>query len=530
VYGIERVGRLSGQRFIGEHDWYREGCELLTGVKKGSTIVQGDDGSWRSGQGIDSLPVISTSFSLLFLSKGRTPILISKLAFDGPGKATGDWNRKHHDARHLADYASKALFKKQPLAWQVFDPRLADLDRQSRFDEELASLLQSPILYMNGHVAPKLTPRQIELLRRYVDEGGFIFAEACCGSQEFVAGFRQLMTDMFGKDAPLTPLGVDHPIWTAHMPLDPKEMIEGKTDAQRVQGIERGCKTVVVFTPQPFAGFWEESQYMPTGNLPPASRGELAYRFAGNVIAYATGLEMPKPRLTKVELADRTEAKNVTRHSLKLAQLKHDGGDWKPAPQAMTILANYLQDHFKLQVTPMEKDKELRPAKLEDLLQYKFMYMHGRQEFKMDDGEINNLRNNLRTGGTLFADACCGSKEFDKGFRAMVAKIYPENKLERIPLTDYLYSEKLNGREISVVKCRRDKADGGAGEMEDAPPELEGIWIGDAKKEKGRWTVIYSKYDIGCALEKSRSSACKGHDFESARALGAAAVLYALRR
>ena len=27
VYGIERVGRLSGQRFIGDHDWYREGCE-----------------------------------------------------------------------------------------------------------------------------------------------------------------------------------------------------------------------------------------------------------------------------------------------------------------------------------------------------------------------------------------------------------------------------------------------------------------------------------------------------------------------
>src|SRR5262249_26697245 len=29
IYGIERVGRLSGQRFIGRIDWYREGCELL---------------------------------------------------------------------------------------------------------------------------------------------------------------------------------------------------------------------------------------------------------------------------------------------------------------------------------------------------------------------------------------------------------------------------------------------------------------------------------------------------------------------
>jgi hypothetical protein len=30
IYGIERVGRLSGQRFIGRVDWYREGCIFWT--------------------------------------------------------------------------------------------------------------------------------------------------------------------------------------------------------------------------------------------------------------------------------------------------------------------------------------------------------------------------------------------------------------------------------------------------------------------------------------------------------------------
>ena len=29
MYGLERVGRLGGQRFIGDHDWYREGVEAL---------------------------------------------------------------------------------------------------------------------------------------------------------------------------------------------------------------------------------------------------------------------------------------------------------------------------------------------------------------------------------------------------------------------------------------------------------------------------------------------------------------------
>jgi hypothetical protein len=55
-------------------------------------------------------------------------------------------------------------------------------------------------------------------------------------------------------------------------------------------------------------------------------------------------------------------------------------------------------------------------------------------------------------------------------------------------------------------------------------PMLEGI------KVDGRWVVIYSRYDLGCALEKNKSSACLGHDEQSAQRLAGAAVLYALKR
>ena len=56
------------------------------------------------------------------------------------------------------------------------------------------------------------------------------------------------------------------------------------------------------------------------------------------------------------------------------------------------------------------------------------------------------------------------------------------------------------------------------------PPQLEGIKIG------GRWAVIYSKYDIGCALERHQSPDCLGHDYESAKTLARAVVLYAMRQ
>src|SRR5205085_2386998 len=151
VYGIERAGRLTGRRRLAGHDWYREGCKFLL---DDPTAHQHDDGSWFiSGGGGDSAVTISTSFALLFLSKGRTPILVSKFAHD-PGE---DWNNKHHDARHLAEFASKELFKRHPLAWQVYDARQLTIGSREALRQEIGTLLQAPILYMNGHQAPRLS-------------------------------------------------------------------------------------------------------------------------------------------------------------------------------------------------------------------------------------------------------------------------------------------------------------------------------------------------------------------------------------
>ena len=81
-------------------------------------------------------------------------------------------------------------------------------------------------------------------------------------------------------------------------------------------------------------------------------------------------------------------------------------------------------------------------------------------------------------------------------------------------------------RRQRTVRCRRPKPDGKGVDPEyrELAPALEGI------KYNGRWVVIYSKYDLGCALERHKSSDCLGHDYDSAVRLGRAAVLYALKR
>ena len=54
-------------------------------------------------------------------------------------------------------------------------------------------------------------------------------------------------------------------------------------------------------------------------------------------------------------------------------------------------------------------------------------------------------------------------------------------------------------------------------------PELEGLKIGE------RYAVIFSKYDLSCALERHESLACQGYTREDAARIAINAVLYGLQ-
>ena len=498
LYGIERAGRLSGERFFGEHDWYREGCEFLVGKQR-------EDGSWLDNS--EPWPTVSTCFALLFLSKGRTPILISKVVHGSNHRQSNDWNNDRNDARHLVEYASKELFRRQPMGWQVFNASRVNATTDDEILALTGELLQSPIAYFNGHESPSFQSSEEKMLQQYVDQGGFIFAEACCGRKEFDEGFRELMGRLF-RDNPLKKLPPEHPIWRAHAVIPP--------DACPLEGIEYGCKTVVIYSPVDLSCQWEQNQ-------PETARGQLAFRLGGNLIAYATGMEPPKPRLTPTDvMAADPEGKQIPRGFLKVAQLRHDG-DWQPAPNAMRRLMDHLRKTKGLDV-----DLQTKPIYGNDpnLADFKFLYMHGRGHFSFTPEAAKNIRTDLETGGLLFADACCGKKAFDTAFRQWMTQLFPDKKLEVIPTGDDLYSEEISGAAIRAVRCRTEStgAAGQPAEYRDVPPFLEGIRVGN------RWAIIYSKYDVGCALEKHQSTDCLGHDHESALKLAGAAVFYALKR
>jgi Squalene-hopene cyclase C-terminal domain len=139
LYGLGHAGRLTGFRFFGVHDWYREGCEYL--------LKQQDTQGYWIGRGFEAYPTMATSFAIIFLSEGRRPIVISKFVH-GPGD---DWNNDHNDAHNLVDFASQELFERRPLAWEAFDTKHASLPNGRQSALTIASeLAYSPIVYFNS--------------------------------------------------------------------------------------------------------------------------------------------------------------------------------------------------------------------------------------------------------------------------------------------------------------------------------------------------------------------------------------------
>jgi hypothetical protein len=197
LYGLERVGRFTARRFIGEHDWYREGARMFVGVQDGFS------GAFRGGKIED--PTVATSFALLFLAKGRRPVVVAKSSHD----PVADWNRHGHDIAHLVEHVESRWRKEHPagLSWHVIDTPTATLE----------DFRQAPVLWLSGKNAFDLGPDAGRRLREYIDEGGFIFAEACCPkSGDFDRRMRQLVAEIFPEpEYRLQLLPPEHPAWHA---------------------------------------------------------------------------------------------------------------------------------------------------------------------------------------------------------------------------------------------------------------------------------------------------------------------------
>lgn len=502
LYGLERAGRLTARRFIGEHDWYREGAEFL--VNEQDPLSHYWKGNWHA----ETDPRISTAMALLFLSKGRRPIVMAKLKYGD----NNSWNPHRRDAAHLTAYTEEAW--DLGLTWQTLDPATASVE----------DLLQAPVLYISGSQAPQLV-EHAQKLRDYVDRGGFIFAEAACSDpSRFDAGFRQLMGAVFPEpEYKLQQIIPAHPVWRMQDLVRPASPYVG-----RLWGVEYGCRTCVVYVDRDLSCYWELAQQGIWGRYPDAVKEQIADALAigVNVLTYATNRE-PKGKEQSfiVPLADEEFGGDTSRGVIEIAKLQHGGG-CNDAPGALlNLLRTASQGEAKLRVRAAP---QLINLSNENIFNYHLLFMHGRHDFRLTPAEREALRTYLERGGTLLVDSICASKAFTAAVRRELGAALPDQPLARIPAGDPLLTETFGGFDIRQVTMRDPLASGDnlpvAARTRQVEPQLEGIEI------DGRWAVIFSPYDISCALESHEALGCRGYTREDATRIGLNVLLYSLNQ
>ena len=500
LYGLERAGRLTARRFIGEHDWYREGTEYLVNVQ---------DPLLNSWQGGDRNSQIGTAMALLFLSKGRRPLLLGKLEYG----ELENWDSHSSDADHLTRRTEEAW--DLDLTWQTVDAEGATVD----------DLMQTPVLYVSGSKRADLTPHATKL-RDYVDRGGFVFAEACCGdSRAFRRSMEKLVESMFPEpEYRLRQLRPSHPIWRMERLVSPDSDYVGSLWA-----VEYGCRTCVVFCDRDLSCYWELDNPQRAETYPKSVETRIndAQSIGLNVLAYATNRE---PRGKEQSFADESADSLLDavgeRGVIQVAKLRHGGG-CDDAPGALANLSRVaLRGETSI---PLAATPSLINIADEAFYRHHLSFMHGRHDFRLSAGERRRLRTYLvENDGLLLADSICASPAFTKAFRRELLASLEGYRLEQIPAADDIFTPHYGGYDIRRVALRDPQPAAEdeplAARVRNVAPQLEGVMI------EGRWRVIFSPYDLSCALERHEAVECRGYTREDAARIGLNVLLYSINQ
>jgi hypothetical protein len=371
LYGIERAGLASGFKYFGEHDWYRELAQQVI-------ELQHPDGSWGSQ------PLIDTPYVLLFLARGRHPILMNKLRFDG------FWANRPRDVVNLARYVSKE--SEQPLNWQVVP-----------ISHDWADWTDCPILYMASHKAPELTDHDYDNIRGFIQSGGLLFTQADGDAPEFNTFVKQMSAKLFPAYE-IGDLPPDHPIYSVLF----KEAVKPK-----LQGVSNGARLLMVHSPVDLSKAWQ---------MRAQAVQKMPFEFGMNLFLYATGKHELRNRLVSNVIPAPKATPTCT---LSVARLRY-AGNWDPEPYAWTRFSRWFQTQtsYGLDVQTVDMS-DLTPQTAPVAI------LTGTAAYNFKPEEVAAAKKYVEAGGMLFVDLAGGSGAFEESARVkLFGAAFPNDFLQ----------------------------------------------------------------------------------------------------
>lgn len=442
LFGVSRIGLASGRKYIGGVDWYDEGSQILVSS-------QNTDGNWNN-------TIHDTSFSILFLARGRAPVMMNKLIYANvPKKQVDPWDERPRDAANIARWMGKHSIEGL-LNWQLVDLKYP-----------VEEFHDAPILYISGSEAISLAPADVDKLRLFVQQGGMILGNADCGRKTFVTGFKALGSKLFPAYE-FRPLPLNHPIFT-------EQYLASKWKTRpKLEGLSNGVRELMVLIGDVDPGrAWQTDSTK--------IREEL-FQLGGNIFLYATGKE---------NLHYKGDGYLVTASAddgrpIQIARLMI-GDNADPEPGGWRQLGAIMQNENKIHLDVIP----VKPGTGE-LAKFKIAHLTGTAKLVLNDEKRKELKSFVDGGGTLIIDAAGGSSIFAESAEAELKEIFAPSAAQGLasplPQTHALFSSPAK-IDVRYRIYARQKMVGSQTE-----PRLRGIDVG------GRTAIFYSREDLSAGL------------------------------
>ncbi len=461
MYGVERIGVASGRKYFGTVDWYQVGAEFLTRNQKG-------DGSWSGNWG----NVPDTCFALLFLVRGRAPVMMNKLMYEiaGNKKVESPWNERPRDAANLAKWMGGRVENKF-LNWQIVNLKVSVDD-----------LHDAPILYLSGAEELKFTPEEQAKLRTFVEQGGLILGNADCNSERFSKSFEKLGSELFPKYE-FRQLPANHVIYTGEQYTTKKWKVHPK-----LRAMTNGVRELMVLVPDVDASrAWQTDS---------TKTRQETFELAADIFLYSIDKRnLHSKGDTYIVHPNSTPASK----NLKVARLETDG-NWDPEPGAWRRLSAVMHNQFGTDVAA--EPVKLGAGKLAD---YKIASLTGTSKVIFNAAQRQEIKDFVEKGGTLIVDAAGGSTDFAESIEPELQTLFGTDAAKGLasPLLpgSPVYTA---GNKITAVIYRTFARRAMTGNAK--APRLKGITVG------GRLAVFYSREDLTGGLVGEQMDGIVGYD------------------
>ncbi len=480
LYGVERIGVASGLKYFGKVDWYQFGADWCV---KNQTLP---GGSWN---GDNNIP--NTALCMLFLARGRAPVLIDKIAYEdaaGPSAGKpGPWNQRPRDVANFVRWMG--VQTERDLNWQI-----------THLDVPEEELHDAPFLYIAGNKPLSLKPEEIDKLKAYIQHGGMVLFNSDCGveggsSDPFVASVVSLSKQIF-PDYEFREIPDSHPIFTD------QQYPPGRWKKKVVlRGLSNGVRELMVIMSGDPARSWQLQQTTGMGH-------EEAYQATDDLILYGTDkqeLEVKgQPHLLAPDPAI------AATKTAKVARLKYNR-NWNPEPGGWDRLSASMHNLAKVDLTTEAVDLTDKPIPKDTIA-----HLTGTTAVSFTTAQQQQLKNFVEGGGTLVIDCAGGSSEFAQSAEALLNKLFPGGLNNPLSPKDAIYTSGVPTTEIRYRRYAKTML----GSMR--APQVKAIQI------NGRSAVYYSRYDLSAGLVGEPVDGIIGYEPDSCSEIMSGIILQTL--